>query len=74
MLFEVNGFSKRFGPITALTDVSFHVEVSPDLVPASWSESGITIDQNTSTLLQVHVTTPVDSSPRNFIRLRVSRP
>jgi uncharacterized repeat protein (TIGR01451 family) len=56
------------------TDVSFHVEVSPDLVPASWSESGITIDQNTPTLLQVHVTTPVGSSPRNFIRLRVSRP
>lgn len=25
MLFEVNGFSKRFGPIAALADVSFHV-------------------------------------------------
>ena len=25
MLFEVNGFSKRFGPLTALTDVSFQV-------------------------------------------------
>jgi len=25
MLFEVNGFSKRFGSIAALTDVSFHV-------------------------------------------------
>src|ERR1051326_550078 len=26
MLFEVQGFSKRFGPIAALTDVSFHVQ------------------------------------------------
>src|SRR5437016_5771568 len=25
MLFEVNALSKRFGPIAALTDVSFHV-------------------------------------------------
>src|ERR1035437_10080990 len=25
MLFEVNGLSKRFGPIQALADVSFHV-------------------------------------------------
>ncbi|MEY2428418.1 MAG: endonuclease mitochondrial, partial [Verrucomicrobiota bacterium] len=56
------------------TDISFHVEVSPDLVPASWTSSGTTIDQNTATLLQVHVTTPVGSAARNFIRLRVSRP
>ena len=56
------------------TDISFHVEVSPDLVPASWTGSGTTIDQNTSTLLQVHVNVPVSSSDRNFIRLRVSRP
>ena len=56
------------------TDISFHVEVSGDLTTPSWTSSGTTIDQNTSILLQVHLNTPVASSPDGFIRLRVSRP
>jgi hypothetical protein len=54
-------------------DVIFSVEVTPDLQTA-WTTSGITVDQNTPTLLQVHNNTPVNSSSSGFIRLQVSRP
>ena len=55
------------------TDVSFHVEVTSDLLGA-WTTNGTTVDVNTATLLQVHEDTPVASSDGGFIRLRVSRP
>jgi hypothetical protein len=55
------------------TDVTFHVEVTASLA-ASWTTNGITVDQNTPTLLQVHDNTPVSSSAAGFIRLRITRP
>jgi uncharacterized repeat protein (TIGR01451 family) len=55
------------------TDVTFHVEVTSDVMTASWT-NGTTIDINTATLLQAHDNAPVASSDGAFIRLRVSRP
>jgi uncharacterized repeat protein (TIGR01451 family) len=57
----------------AATDVSFYVEVATT-VTGPWSTNGTTVDINTSTQLQVHYSTPVNSSTEAFIRLRVSRP
>jgi kumamolisin len=59
----------------AATDVTYSVEVTGDLLtPTSWTTSGTTIDQNTSTLLQVHDNTPIGSVPERFIHLRVTVP
>ncbi|HZQ45864.1 MAG TPA: DNA/RNA non-specific endonuclease [Verrucomicrobiae bacterium] len=55
------------------SDVSFYVEVTGNLT-AGWTTNGTTIDQNTSTMLQVHDNVPVGSAGERFIRLRVSRP
>ncbi|HEU0039114.1 MAG TPA: IPT/TIG domain-containing protein, partial [Verrucomicrobiae bacterium] len=55
------------------TDVTFHVEATGDLT-APWSGDGLTIDQDTPTLLQGHADTPVASSTSGFIRVRVTRP
>jgi hypothetical protein len=55
------------------SDVTFHVEVTSDVMTASWT-NGTTVDINTATLLQAHDNTPVASSDGAFIRLRVSRP
>jgi hypothetical protein len=55
------------------TDISFHVEVSPD-VTGPWTSNGTVIDQNSSILLQVHDGTAVGDAPRGFIRLNVTRP
>jgi endonuclease G len=55
------------------TDVTFHVEVTASLA-ASWTTNGITVDQSTPTLLQVHDNTPVSSSAAGFIWLRITRP
>ncbi len=55
------------------TDVSFYVEVTGSLKSA-WTTNGTTIDQNTSTLLQVHDNTTVGSAGERFIRLHVTRP
>ena len=56
------------------TDVTFHVEVTPDLTSAGWTTNGTTVDILTATLLRVHDNTPVAASAGGFIRLRVSRP
>jgi DNA/RNA endonuclease G (NUC1) len=56
------------------TDISFQVEVSTDLTTNSWSAAGTTIDQNTSTLLQVHYNIPVATSTQAFMRLRITDP
>jgi hypothetical protein len=54
-------------------DVSFIGEVTGDLTnPASWTTSNTTIDQNTSSLLQVHDNADL-SAPRS-IHLKVTRP
>jgi hypothetical protein len=56
------------------TDVSFHAEIAPNLMPPVWTTNGTTIDQNTATLFQAHANAPVSSNTNAFIRLRVSRP
>jgi kumamolisin len=57
----------------AATDVTFVIESTSDLSdPNSWSTTGIVLDQNTSTTLQAHDTTPLTSGPR-FIRLTIKR-
>ncbi len=55
------------------TDVTYHVEVTADLV-AAWTTDGTTVEVNTATLLQVRANEPVAGSAAGFIRLRVSRP
>jgi hypothetical protein len=58
----------------AATDVSYHVEVTPDLANPAWTTNGTVIDVNSSTLLQVHYNVPIGSSPVEFIRLQVTQP
>jgi uncharacterized repeat protein (TIGR01451 family) len=55
------------------TDVTFLIEATGDLT-LPFTTNGITIDQNTPTVLQGHDNTPVSSSPCGFIRLHVTRP
>jgi uncharacterized repeat protein (TIGR01451 family) len=55
------------------TDITFLIEVTGDLT-LPFTTNGITIDQNTPTVLQGHDNTPVISSPCGFIRLHVTRP
>jgi uncharacterized repeat protein (TIGR01451 family) len=55
------------------TDVTFLVEVAGAMT-GPFTTNGITMDQNTPTLLQAHDNTPVNSSTNGFIRLRVTRP
>ena len=53
-------------------DISVSVIVSGDLT--TWTTNGTVVDQNTSTLLQVHDATPVIAGTNRFIRLQVSDP
>jgi len=55
----------------AATDITYTIESSSDLV--NWGTSTIVIDQNTSTLLQGHDSTPPSSGQR-FLHLKVTRP
>ncbi|HEY4415602.1 MAG TPA: DNA/RNA non-specific endonuclease [Verrucomicrobiae bacterium] len=57
----------------AATDVTFTIEATDDLT-TPWSTNHVTIDQNTSTLLQAHDNNPVTSSTNGFMRLKVTRP
>ena len=57
----------------AATDVIFSVEVTADLL-SPWTTDGVTVDQNTPTLLQAHGNIPVNSAAAGFIRLQVARP
>lgn len=57
------------------TDVTFTVEQTDDLANPNWTNTGTMIDQNTSTLLQVHDTNSVSApGTQGYLRLRVSRP
>ena len=57
------------------SDVSFTVEVSGDVSkPTDWTANGTTVDQNTSTTLQVHDNTPITGGLRRFMRLKVTHP
>jgi len=59
----------------AATDVTLTVQLSTNISnSANWSNSNITIDQNTSTLLQAHDDTPISVAPCAFMRLMVSQP
>ncbi|MGZ4985237.1 MAG: hypothetical protein ACXV8A_04030, partial [Chthoniobacterales bacterium] len=54
-------------------DISFFGEVTGDLTsPASWTTDNTTIDQNTSSLLQVHDN--ADLTAPHYIHLKVTRP
>ena len=56
------------------TDVTYNVQVNGDLTnPAGWTTNGTTVEQNTSNLLVVHDSTPVNGVARQFLRLQVSR-
>lgn len=56
------------------TDITYIVQVNGDLAnPTGWTASGTTVDQNTSSLLQVHASTPVSGAARQFLRLQISR-
>lgn len=55
------------------TDITYRVQVT-GTVTNGWTTSGTTIDQNTSTLLQVHDNTPVGGTSGRYIRLQVSDP
>jgi glucuronoarabinoxylan endo-1,4-beta-xylanase len=59
----------------AATDVTLTVQASSDISnSANWSGNNVTIDQNTSTLLQAHDTTPISAAPSAFMRVMVSQP
>jgi len=55
------------------TDVTFLVEATGDLA-TPFTTNGITMDQNTPTLLQAHYNTPVAVLTNGFMRLEVTRP
>ena len=58
----------------AATDLVYTIEGTSDLSNASsWSTTGITVDQSTSSILQAHDTAPLTGAPR-FLRLKVTRP
>ena len=71
-----SGFLRGSTPKNAsATDITIGFEVTGDLkTSASWTTSGITIDQNTATLLQAHDNTPLGGTTPRFMRLRVTRP
>ncbi len=58
------------------SDVTFTVEVNnTDLTnPGAWASSDTVVDQNTTSLLQVHDSVPMNEAADQFIRLRVTRP
>ena len=58
----------------AATDVTFSIVGTTDLAnSASWSTANVVVDQNTTSTLQAHSSTPV-SSGSSFLRLVVTRP
>jgi hypothetical protein len=58
----------------AAADVSYQVEATNDVTnPTSWNPSGLTIEQNSSTTLQVRDSVPIGSAARRFMRVKVTR-
>jgi hypothetical protein len=55
------------------TDITFLIEMTGDLT-LPFTTNGITVDQNTPTLLQGHDNTPVSSPTNGFMRLHITRP
>ena len=59
----------------AATDVTLSIQATTTPGDASsWSASGVTIDQNTSTLLKAHDNTPMSTAPSGFMRVQVTQP
>jgi glucuronoarabinoxylan endo-1,4-beta-xylanase len=59
----------------AATDLTLTIQATANLAnQSSWSSSGVTIDQSTSTLLQAHVTVPMSAAQSGFMRLMVTQP
>lgn len=54
------------------TDTAITVEAGSNLTPAEWSSTGLIIEQNTSTLLQVRDNVPVSTVPSRFLRAKVT--
>lgn len=58
----------------AAADVTYEVQATSDVAnPASWSSSGLVIEQNTSTSLTVRDSVPMGGGGKRFMRLKVSR-
>lgn len=59
----------------AATDVTFAVEATGNLAnPLSWSSSGLVIEVDNSTTLQVRDNVPAGPGVQRFMRVRVERP
>jgi hypothetical protein len=58
----------------AATDVTTSIQLSTSLDAGSWSTSGLVVLENTSTTLTVRTSQPVDSAPRQFLRVLVTAP
>jgi hypothetical protein len=59
----------------AATDLTLTIQATSNIAnSSSWSSSGVTIDQSTSTLLQAHVTAPMSAALSGFMRLMVTQP
>ena len=55
----------------AATNLTYLIEVSGDLMPASWTSLPTTVEENTATRLTARDNVSVASAPRRFIRLKV---
>ncbi len=53
------------------TNLTYVVEVSGDLVPASWTSLSTTVEENTATRLTVRDNISIASTPHRFIRLKI---
>jgi hypothetical protein len=58
----------------AATDVIYEVQATSNLSnPASWSTTGLIIEQNTSTTLSVRDSVPMNTGGQRFMRAKVTR-
>jgi len=58
----------------AATDVTYEVQATGDMSnPASWDGAGLFIEENTSTLLRVRDSVPMNGGGKRFMRAKVSQ-
>ena len=60
---------KNSGAVDAVLDVQSTTTLAN---PSSWTTNGMVIDQNTSSQLSLHYSTPVASSPTRYLRLEAT--